>query len=611
MRSISRERAYNFTPIDSKSSSDTRQSTSATRSRDFNSKLKRDARNPTSKLPPSQALKSNLPPKPNTSNLNTRTKPCQFQNLLLENAQRPLKTELNPIENPITNDESLLTPCDWCGDLLNISLMFRTPKCKSHYYCRKCVVEPCRSNNSELCDLCLGYFSCIGKELSENQIKCNLCPKWPGSNGLNCKIHNYCAECKDFVVDNNYRYIVNLARCEVCVENLEKLKKLGKNRVSVGDVENKTDLVDANKDKMRFKQENRVYEKNYSSGSLSSNNIFKSKRNENSIKPVQKPIHKQESSENDLKTFEKPFRPCWCCKANIKTLNLQKTPNCDFHCYCESCFRNNLTNKTSVPCATCLVHFTSITKSETKKCKTCTKPSEDTELNCKLHQYCKECKENIVTRDFKDFIRLRECEDCVENAKKINEIKSSRVLGINPEIETFKTNEFPLNFYPESPKKKLKVAQNNSEFKIEFGNIVGNFEGSYSNLESISGRSSIVFDVSCSNCKGKTNVSGHLCNHNSCIFCLISSCLREILAFFQQYQADQNIIKKEFTYKCPKQDCIRVISVPTLMVLKNHMKFMNDPDYNSKNKIFEFITLENIRPWIPYFDGLSAWSVYE
>jgi hypothetical protein len=199
------------------------------------------------------------------------------------------------------------------------------------------------------------------------------------------------------------------------------------------------------------------------------------------------------------------------------------------------------------------------------------------------------------------------------NTKKIHEIQAGYLKNSKNDEIHLKTSKDPeINLLPTSPKKISKPSSNPSSFKLSFNELKS--ESSPESLQEISSpilSKSIDLSVSCTKCRGFHNIKGFLCNHNLCVFCLNLACLAEITKFFQQYQVDQSIIKNDFCYKCPVQNCGRPISIPTLKVMSDHLTLLKEKNYEQATNVYSFLTFESVGPWVPYFDGLSSWCVFE
>lgn len=112
-----------------------------------------------------------------------------------------------------------------------------------------------------------------------------------------------------------------------------------------------------------------------------------------------------------------------------------------------------------------------------------------------------------------------------------------------------------------------------------------------------------LLTTTCNHCKSKNEITGFLCNHNICSECLVFTCLYQIQNFSNFYMKEQGIAYISFSYRCPIENCIGDISIPTRMAFKKLDRFLKEGI--KRFMCFSYMVEQDWSAWIPYFDGLD------
>ena len=354
--------------------------------------------------------------------------------------------------------------------------------------------------------------------------------------------------------------------------------------------------------------------------------------------------------ETKLQKQTYPVNNCKKCRICYDDLNEKEyyTPKCKAHIYCSSCIKGEFTRYKKVDCTHCENFFNSIKKVEKKgeiTCSLCILFPQKKHFSCETHNYCIDCFNYLLTNEFNYIEKVNSCPVCKKSFEKLKYLQSKKKTTaneINADIFTPRTlnsignttiktlislgfpdpKSEPDCYNPHSYRNHNKdllksVAQNSSmQSKVQYPkkhpeNVSIIKKPKKIQQSFLSSSRDLNEFISCLICGYKQNIRAFLCNHNLCLFCLVGNCCKEIFNFFLQYQINTQIAFKPFSYKCPFVECGKIIDVPTVMVLKNLAKFLEDRESFERFKGFEFLKdFENMKIWIPFFDGVPYWICF-
>lgn len=292
---------------------------------------------------------------------------------------------------------------------------------------------------------------------------------------------------------------------------------------------------------------------------------------------------------------------CYECRQCLNENSRYLTPKCEKHYYCLSCIQKTKKNPNSRYdfCSDCYQYLTQIGIEPTQgqvKCYLCVKFPKGNLIKCKSHQYCQSCFDFIKRNNYSHIVNLSSCRECLDFLEKNN----SKLIPESPiKLQKKEITEKDITYVYDSP--TVPPYNNENSPSIQSPNPDLPVSALRKKL------SDIDINLKCSYCLSEFRVIGFLCNHNYCAYCLNWVCLSEITTFFSQYQSNRNIIDTEFRFKCVVKECGEKISVPCMMIIKNHENFMNQVNYYNYYKAFQNLNMDSIEQWIPYFDGLSSW----
>lgn len=123
--------------------------------------------------------------------------------------------------------------CERCSEYFENEALFLTPTCKIHSYCEFCLSREKKSYSTSDCQNCIKYFTMINFTLKSGQIQCNLCTNLPINNFKCSADHEYCKNCLEFLLENDFSKYQNIKNCCYCYEMFTKLKNLDKTPVEI------------------------------------------------------------------------------------------------------------------------------------------------------------------------------------------------------------------------------------------------------------------------------------------------------------------------------------------------------------------------------------------
>lgn len=378
--------------------------------------------------------------------------------------------------------------------------------------------------------------------------------------------------------------------------------------------------------------------------------VFKAQSNLilNSINPS---VKAEEKKQKNPYQFSQAYKKCVICYNELISRSYF-TPKCKKHTFCLTCIKGSSIAYKKTSCNECENFFDALNKKGDEKsltCLLCKKFPEHKIIDCKVHEYCKECFNFLINNEFDYIEKVYSCANCKKSIGKIVYARKQRE-NLDKEIFTPRTlrsigqatrrDEVVIPFSEpkaepdcynpyssrDNQKKKLILGlesanliskkpdkKNDEEKKIDMAYAVKKtkkkcVEESQSDMKSYR---LIESCIKCILCGFNKDIKAFSCNHNLCMYCLVGSCCKSIMEFYIQYQVNNEIIKEVFCYKCPYPKCETKIGVPTMLVIKSLIRFLDD---NESAKCFEsFVFLKQIevvRPWIPYFDGFTYWTSF-
>ena len=100
--------------------------------------------------------------------------------------------------------------------------VFKTPRCADHDYCEVCINKKPKILK---CEFCTMYFESLTRKLDSSILQCSLCKIPPNSPKIKCKSHSYCKYCYEFLINNEFSHIINVANCQDCCGSIKGIKK--------------------------------------------------------------------------------------------------------------------------------------------------------------------------------------------------------------------------------------------------------------------------------------------------------------------------------------------------------------------------------------------------
>lgn len=126
---------------------------------------------------------------------------------------------------------NFIKSCERCLEYFEIEALFFTPTCQIHIFCESCLSRENKSYCSNNCRNCIKYFTMINLTLKSGQVQCNLCTNLPINNFKCSADHEYCKNCFEFLLENDFSKYQNIKNCRNCYEMFAKLKNSDKTPV--------------------------------------------------------------------------------------------------------------------------------------------------------------------------------------------------------------------------------------------------------------------------------------------------------------------------------------------------------------------------------------------
>ena len=357
-----------------------------------------------------------------------------------------LKVSL-PEKPPTGKTKSIYNFCNGCNGHYNE--LFKMPCCQTHELCEKCIKNGPDYNN---CDDCRIFFISITNVNEQVTQVCRFCKKESLNIKFKCEVHKYCKKCLSFMTENCFSTIYNdCDDCRVCFKGLKsEVSSPESFEKNVGGIDDEPSHQD-----------------------IKSNKIIDEK-----------------TCTNQSCEFEKG--------------DLLNLPTCIDHKYCANCIKNEFK---IVDCKKCSKYLTT-TEHESNifpyLCSLCSDLPLTHDSNCKLHAYCTECSEFLLSNDFSHVLIANKCSSC---RFYFNELKRIKVKSSDENKESsFKPSPIPDAVSEED---KLKIGCRLDD-DAKFQNIEPNQ----------SPEVKICSNSSCKNQIGKLFRTSKCCEHEFCENCI-------------------------------------------------------------------------------------------
>ena len=128
-------------------------------------------------------------------------------------------------------------------------------------------------------------------------------------------------------------------------------------------------------------------------------------------------------------------RCCKCHKKFEKSI-LYRIPKCKKHYFCEKCINDKSFDRYDYrdKCDSCATYFANIGSNNptSLSCNICSIWPDNSEIDCKIHYYCKVCYNFIISNDCSKLFNIARCEYC---KNKIELIKNLQKPIIDEEMK--------------------------------------------------------------------------------------------------------------------------------------------------------------------------------
>ena len=142
--------------------------------------------------------------------------------------------------------QNSIRECHSCGQFIPKTLVFTTPKCSVHYFCKSCINKP---HQGKLCDNCNLYFKILQQQDNTRLLICNVCGKYPDGCSIICKAgHSYCKDCLVLSTTKDITIYYRVNRCTACLDLLKLIQFDDSGRIYLNEIENRGNPERGNQD---------------------------------------------------------------------------------------------------------------------------------------------------------------------------------------------------------------------------------------------------------------------------------------------------------------------------------------------------------------------------
>ena len=313
--------------------------------------------------------------------------------------------------------------------------VFKTPRCCEHNYCRVCIVEGSRYIDCELCSM---YFESRIRPNNSKNFQCSLCKLPPIVCDIKCESHKYCKYCYNFLKNNDYDHISNVANCEECNKSLKLLKIDDVSRPienlvphqnpNPQHIINKTPkmrskMIKFTSNKPKPRPASQQKKKTICDSCKTYFDKCSINPNCNKHQCCTKCIQKGSKSFNCdtcIAYFERVenSKCLFCMKSLGKKLT---TPRCNQHYYCKDCIKMK---PADLKCDYCSMYFESLTRKYDPNilaCSLCRIGPMTSGIKCSVHFYCSYCFKYLTENEFDHILLVVKCQDCSKSIQSIKD----------------------------------------------------------------------------------------------------------------------------------------------------------------------------------------------